>query len=97
VQSATNIPLDRLADTFSPTGGEGWDKENGYRVTDPLPVDDDGLLKLADLENAFTGDTALVSLMWANNAAIQAALHANPGKRHIVTPAVEHSCPSGWQ
>jgi kynureninase len=27
----------------------------------------------------------------SNNAAIQAALKANPGKRHIVTSAVEHS------
>jgi cysteine desulfurase len=30
-------------------------------------VDRDGLLKLADLENAIKGDTAVVSLMWANN------------------------------
>ena len=27
----------------------------------------------------------------SNNAAIHAALKANPGKRHIVTPTVEHS------
>ncbi len=40
--------------------------ERGYRVT-YLPVDRDGLLKLADLENAITEDTAVVSLMWANN------------------------------
>jgi cysteine desulfurase len=39
---------------------------SGYRVT-YLPVDRDGLLKLADLENAITDDTAVVSLMWANN------------------------------
>ena len=38
----------------------------GFRVT-YLPVDRDGLLKLADLENALTEDTAVVSLMWANN------------------------------
>ena len=38
----------------------------GYRVT-YLPVDRDGLLKLADLENAITDETAVVSLMWANN------------------------------
>jgi len=37
-----------------------------YRVT-YLPVDRDGLLTLADLENAITDDTAVVSLMWANN------------------------------
>ena len=39
---------------------------HGYRVT-YLPVDRDGLLKLADLENAVTDQTAVVSLMWANN------------------------------
>lgn len=38
----------------------------GYRVT-YLPVDRDGLLKLADLENAITDEAAIVSLMWANN------------------------------
>jgi cysteine desulfurase len=32
-----------------------------------LPVDRDGLLKLADLEGSITDDTAVVSLMWANN------------------------------
>lgn len=32
-----------------------------------LSVDRDGLLKLADLEAAITDDTAMVSLMWANN------------------------------
>ncbi len=37
-----------------------------YRVT-YLPVDRDGLLSLADLENAIADDTAVVSLMWANN------------------------------
>ena len=37
-----------------------------YRVT-YLPVDRDGLLNLADLEAAITGQTAVVSLMWANN------------------------------
>ena len=40
--------------------------KEGYRVT-YLPVDRDGLLTLADLENAITDDTAIVSLMWANN------------------------------
>ncbi|MBI3923530.1 MAG: aminotransferase class V-fold PLP-dependent enzyme [Armatimonadetes bacterium] len=39
---------------------------DGYRVT-YLPVDREGLLKLADLEKAITDDTAIVSLMWANN------------------------------
>jgi len=41
-------------------------EREGARVT-VLPVDREGLLKLADLENAITDDTALVSLMWANN------------------------------
>ncbi|MHB1144412.1 MAG: cysteine desulfurase family protein [Thiobacillus sp.] len=38
----------------------------GVRVT-RLPVDADGGLDLAALERAITPDTALVSLMWANN------------------------------
>jgi len=38
----------------------------GYRVT-YLPVDRGGLLNLADLEAAITDETAVVSLMWANN------------------------------
>jgi len=39
---------------------------DGYRVT-YLPVDRNGLLKLADLEAAITDQAAVVSLMWANN------------------------------
>jgi len=41
-------------------------EKEGYRVT-YLPVDREGLLTLADLEGAITGETAVVSLMWANN------------------------------
>jgi cysteine desulfurase len=37
-----------------------------YQVT-YLPVDREGLLKLTDLEGAITDETAVVSLMWANN------------------------------
>jgi cysteine desulfurase len=44
----------------------GRPKEEGYRVT-CLPVDREGLLNLADLEAAITDETAVVSLMWANN------------------------------
>ena len=40
-------------------------EKEGYRVT-YVPVDRDGLLKLADLEAAITDQTAVVSLMWAN-------------------------------
>ncbi|MEN3944239.1 aminotransferase class V-fold PLP-dependent enzyme [Prosthecobacter sp. SYSU 5D2] len=38
----------------------------GYRVT-YLPVNREGLITMADLEDAIVSDTALVSLMWANN------------------------------
>ncbi len=41
-------------------------EKRGYRAT-YLPVDREGLLRTADLENAVTDDTALVSLMWTNN------------------------------
>lgn len=42
-----------------------WEQE-GVRIT-YLPVDRDGLLNLGDLEEAVTNETAVVSLMWANN------------------------------
>lgn len=42
------------------------EKHHGYRVT-CLPVDRDGLLSMSDLENSLADDTAVVSLMWANN------------------------------
>lgn len=41
-------------------------EKDGFKVT-YLPVDPDGLLKLAGLENAITDATVVVSLMWANN------------------------------
>ncbi len=41
-------------------------ESEGYRVT-YLPVDGEGLLKINALEGAMTEDTAVVSLMWANN------------------------------
>lgn len=41
-------------------------EKEDYRIT-YLPVDREGLLKLADLENAITEETAVVLLMWANN------------------------------
>ncbi len=39
---------------------------HGYRVTE-LPVDREGLLDLDQFNDAITSDTAIVSLMWANN------------------------------
>ncbi len=42
-----------------------WEKK-GYRVT-YLPVDREGNLDMAAAEAAITEDTALVSIMWANN------------------------------
>jgi len=41
-------------------------EKKGYRVT-WLSVDRDGALDLAELSAALSGDTALVSIMWANN------------------------------
>jgi cysteine desulfurase len=38
----------------------------GYRITE-LPVDKEGLLDLDQYEKSLTPDTAIVSLMWANN------------------------------
>ncbi len=41
-------------------------EKEGYRVI-YLPVDREGLLNLSDLEDAISDETAVVSLMWANN------------------------------
>lgn len=41
-------------------------ESQGYRIT-RLPVDGEGRLNLDDLKNAITPDTALVSMMYANN------------------------------
>ena len=41
-------------------------EKEGVEVT-YLPVDREGLLKVADLDAAITDETAIVSLMWANN------------------------------
>lgn len=38
----------------------------GYRITE-LPVDKDGILDMVQYERALTPDTAIASLMWANN------------------------------
>src|ERR1700744_3760672 len=43
-----------------------WLEENGYGVT-RLGVPADGTLSLADVEKAIRDDTAIVSIMWANN------------------------------
>jgi cysteine sulfinate desulfinase/cysteine desulfurase-like protein len=72
-QRATPPQLRRGAFTNSPpdSGGAGALATGvvtggPYRVT-YLPVDREGLLNLADLEAAITDETAVVSLMWANN------------------------------
>jgi cysteine desulfurase len=41
-------------------------KRQGYRITE-LPVDRQGLLSMEEVSRAMTDDTAIVSVMWANN------------------------------
>jgi len=41
-------------------------EKSGYRLTE-IPVDGDGALDLDALDKAITADTAIVSVMWANN------------------------------
>jgi len=43
-----------------------WLGDHGYKVTE-LPVDGNGMLDLAEVERAVKADTAIVSVMWANN------------------------------
>jgi len=40
--------------------------QQGYRITE-VPVDKNGLLDMEHYENSLAADTAIVSLMWANN------------------------------
>ena len=40
--------------------------KQGYRITE-IPVDGDGCLDMGKLEKSLTPDTALVTIMWANN------------------------------
>ncbi|MCK5540601.1 MAG: cysteine desulfurase NifS [Deltaproteobacteria bacterium] len=40
--------------------------KQGYRISE-IPVDGDGCLDMDNLEESLTPDTALVSIMWANN------------------------------
>ena len=41
-------------------------EKEGYRITE-IPVDGDGCLDMIKLESSLTPDTALVTIMWANN------------------------------
>lgn len=43
-----------------------WLGDHGYKITE-LSVDKDGTLDLAEVEKAIKADTAIVSVMWANN------------------------------
>ena len=60
-RASSRCPAVRYSETTSARSAS-----TPYHVT-YLPVDRDGLLKLADLESAITDETAVVSLMWANN------------------------------
>jgi cysteine desulfurase len=42
------------------------ERHHGIEIT-RLPVDENGMLSADDLQNAIRSDTAIVSLMWANN------------------------------
>jgi cysteine desulfurase len=57
---ATAIEHEAVLNTFKALGRRGW------RIT-LLPVDATGLVSPDDLRNVLTGDTALVSVMHANN------------------------------
>jgi cysteine desulfurase len=45
---------------------EAMVQQNGYRLT-LIPVDNDGCVSITDIESALTDETALVSIMLANN------------------------------
>jgi cysteine desulfurase len=57
---ATTIEHEAVLNTFKALGRRGW-------RTTLLPVDQTGIVSIASLEQALTDDTALVSVMHANN------------------------------
>ena len=69
-------------------------EKEGYRVT-YLPVDRDGLLKLANLENAITDETAIVSLIPTNPRALLERRKLRPAQSHDVYDAKpDGPCPA---
>jgi cysteine desulfurase len=66
-------------------------EKEGYRIT-YLPVDREGLLNLADLEGAITDETAVVSLMWANNETGVLFPWSTPGIRSVTGEAARKAC-----
>lgn len=65
-------------------------QKNGFEVT-YLPVDENGLVRVEDVEQALRGDTILVSIMFANNEVGSVQPIADIGKLLANHPAYFHT------
>jgi len=92
--NATTRVAPEVVDAMLPFLRDQWGNASsayqfGRRVAKPL---DDARAKLATLINADPKEIVFTSCgTESNNAAIHSALVTSPGKRHVLTTAVEHS------
>lgn len=92
--NATTPIAPEVLDAMLPYFGSKWgNPSSSYRFgSKNRQVVERARERVAELLNARTSEILFASCATeSNNAAIHAALKANPGKRHIVTSAVEHS------
>ncbi len=92
--NATTPVLPEVFEAMRPYFCEEWgNPSSAYKFGSKLKgVIETARAQVAELIGAQPREIIFTSCaMESNNAAIHAALKANPGKRHIVTSAVEHS------
>ena len=92
--NATTPVLPEVFEAMRPYFTEHWgNPSSSYKFGAKLKtVIETARAQVAELIRAQSRDVIFTSCATeSNNAAIHAALKANPGKRHIVTSAVEHS------
>lgn len=97
--NATTPVLPEVLEAMIPYFTTDWgNPSSNYRFGSKLKrVIETAREQVADLIGAHPLQVIFTSCATeSNNAAIHAALKANPGKRHIVTSAVEHSSVLGY-
>jgi cysteine desulfurase len=92
--NATTPILPEVLEAMMPYLTSEWGNPSGtYKFGSKLKtVIETARVQVAELTGTHSTEVIFTSCATeSNNAAVNAALKANPGKRHIVTSAVEHS------
>ncbi|MGE3308361.1 MAG: cysteine desulfurase NifS [Limisphaerales bacterium] len=92
--NATTRVAPEVADAMIPYLREGWaNPSSAYRMaTDVHKAVESARARVADLIHADPREITFTSCgTESNNAALHSALVTQPGKRHVITTAVEHS------